>query len=117
MKNFVAITGIIVTSLISCTNSETKKESVENPDGTVTTKTTEITKTTAIDSAKVNATVENVQEKLQVAGENIKEATNKTGEKLKVAAENTKDKLDETGNKIKNTHVEVKTTKTQPASK
>ena len=90
MNKFL-IAGIVSLSLTACKKSETKVETTENPDGTVTTTTIETEKTTALDSATVNATVEHAREKLNKAGEKIDEVADKAGDELQKAGSDVKD--------------------------
>ena len=91
MKKNIVTALLIAVLFISCKQTETKVETAENPDGTVTTTTIETEKYTNLDSAKVNATVDKAKEKLNVAGEKIDEASDKAGAKLKEAGEKMKD--------------------------
>jgi hypothetical protein len=90
MKIFLA-TGIVFLTLLSCKKSETKIETTENPDGSVTTTTIETDESSGLDSAKINNTVDKAKDKLNTAGEKIDDAADKAGEKLKEAGEDVKD--------------------------
>lgn len=91
MKKYFLSAMVISLSLASCKQSETKVETSENPDGTVTTTTVETQKSAGFDSAKINATVDKAKEKLEVAGDKIDAAADKAGDKLKKAGENVKE--------------------------
>ncbi|KMQ70491.1 hypothetical protein [Chryseobacterium koreense] len=91
MKTFFLAAGFISLSVIACKKSETKIETTENPDGSVTTTTIETEKATTVDTAKINATMDQAKEKLNKAGEKIDEAADHAGEKLKKAGEDLKD--------------------------
>ncbi|MCP2037199.1 hypothetical protein [Chryseobacterium sp. HSC-36S06] len=91
MNKYFLMAAAISVSAISCKQSETKIETTENPDGTVTTTTLETEKSTAFDSAKINATVDKAKEKLNVAGEKIDEVADRAGTELKKAGEDVKD--------------------------
>ena len=80
MKNAGLIAAILF--LTSCSQTETKTETIENPDGTTSVKVIETEKTSALDSATVQATVQNAKEKLNEAGKTLNEA----GKDIKVAA-------------------------------
>ncbi|UOE40978.1 hypothetical protein MTP09_13905 [Chryseobacterium suipulveris] len=100
MKSTILAAGIISLGLMSCKQSETKVETSENPDGSVTTTTFETEKTTALDSAKINATVDKAKEKLNEAGEKIDEAAKKAGEKLEKAGDDLKEATDKGAEKV-----------------
>ncbi|MCQ4035879.1 hypothetical protein [Kaistella montana] len=91
MKNYIIIAAAVSLSLMSCKKAEKKTETVENPDGSVTTTTIETEKTTSLDSARINETVEEAKERLNSAGEKIDDATDKAGHELKKAGEDLKD--------------------------
>ena len=91
MKNFILSAAVIAVTFVSCKKSETKVETSENPDGTITTTTIETEKSTGFDSAKINPTVDKAKEKLEVAGEKIDAAADKAGDKLKKAGEDVKE--------------------------
>ena len=97
-----------------CTQSETKIETSENPDGSVTTTTLETEKTLYPDSAKINATVDKAKAKLEVVGEKLDAAAEKTGEKLQEAGENVKDAANRGAKKVE---VETRTTDTKEVKK
>ncbi|WP_275624526.1 hypothetical protein [Kaistella sp. PBT33-4] len=84
------ITGTISLVLTACTNSETKTETIENPDGTVTTTVVENEETTGLDTVAITNTVETAKEKLNIAGEKIEKAADKAGTELKKAGEDVK---------------------------
>lgn len=90
MKLFLAA-GIVFLTLLSCKKSETKIETTENPDGSVTTTTIETEKSSGLDSAKINNTVDKAKDKLNTAGEKIDDAADKAGKKLKEAGKDVKD--------------------------
>jgi hypothetical protein len=90
MKKYLFSAVIISLFLCSCKQSETKVETAENPDGTVTTTTIETNKSTGLDSAKINSTIDKAKEKLNAAGEKIDEAADKAGDKLDKAGDDLK---------------------------
>ena len=90
MKKYFLTATVISLFLFSCKQSETKVETAENPDGTVTTTTVETNKTTGLDSTKVNATIDKTKENLDAAGKKIDAAADKAGEQLKKAGEDVK---------------------------
>ena len=102
MKNTILSTLALSLILCSCKQSETKVETAENPDGTVTTTTIETNKTTSFDSTKVNATLDKAKEKLNDAGEKIDAAAGKAGVELKKAGEDVKDAAAKGAEKVKN---------------
>ena len=91
MKNYILTAAALSLLLISCKQSESKVETTENPDGSVVTTTIETEKSTALDSATINATVDKAKEKLNVAGEKIDEVADRAGTELKKAGEDVKD--------------------------
>lgn len=91
MKKYFLTASIAGLFLSSCTQSETKTETAENPDGTLTTTTIETEKNTNFDSAKINNAVDQTKEKLNDAGEKIDNAADKAGTELKRAGEKLKD--------------------------
>ncbi|UJF30811.1 hypothetical protein L0B70_05370 [Kaistella sp. 97-N-M2] len=91
MKASFFTTAILALFFTSCKQTETKIETSENPDGSVTTTTVETQKSTAFDSVKINSTVDKAKEKLNKAGEKIDAAANKAGDELKKAGEDLKD--------------------------
>ena len=85
MKQYFLAAAVISLGLMSCKKSEVNVQKVENPDGTVTTTTTEKERTTSLDSVKINATVDDAKEKLDVAGNKIDAAAKDAGQTLKQA--------------------------------
>lgn len=85
MKISATAPVFILLMLYSCTKTEVKTERAENNDGFVTVKTTEVVRRIGPDSAKINATMEDVKSKLDKAGTEIKEAAQETGAKIKKA--------------------------------
>lgn len=95
MKNIsLALLGFL--ALMSCSQTETKTEIIENPDGTTSVKTIETEKVSALDSATIHTTVENAKEKLNEAGETLDEA----GRDLKVAAQKGAAKVERGAEKV-----------------
>ncbi|AYO58668.1 hypothetical protein CO230_11400 [Chryseobacterium sp. 6424] len=95
MKN----TGVLIiaaTVLSSCSQTETKTETIENSDGTVSVKTIETEKTSALDSATIQSTVNNAKEKLNEAGKTLNEA----GKDIKVAAQKGAEKVEKGAEKV-----------------
>ena len=90
MKKYYLSAIALSLFLSSCKQSETKVETAENPDGTVTTTTIETNKSTGLDSAKINSTLDKTKEKLNQAGEKIDKAADKAGDKLEKAGEDLK---------------------------
>ena len=101
MKNFILSAAVIAVTFVSCKKSETKVETSENPDGTITTTTIETEKSTGFDSAKINATVDKAKEKLEVAGEKIDAAADKAGEDVKEVAAKGAEKVEKGAEKAK----------------
>lgn len=60
--------------MASCSQTETKTETIQNADGTTSVKTIETEKTSALDSATIQNTVSTAKEKLNNAGEKLDEA-------------------------------------------
>lgn len=94
MKNIGLIAAFLL--FTSCSQTETKKETIENADGTTSVKIIETEKTSALDSATVQATVENTKEKLKEAGRTLDEA----GQDIKVAAKKGAAKVEKGADKI-----------------
>lgn len=94
MKNTALIVALIF--LTSCSQTETKTETIENADGTTSVKVIETEKTSALDSATVQATVDNAKEKLNEAGKTLNEA----GRDIKVAAKKGAEKVEKGAEKI-----------------
>lgn len=108
MKKYFLIATVISLGLMSCKKSEINVETVENPDGTVTTTTTEKEHSTTLDSVQINSTVDHAKEKLNDAGEKIDEyATDgrtqfkKAGKDLKDAAAKGAEKVEKGAEKFK----------------
>ena len=97
MKNYLLGTAIISLGLLSCKKSEVNVETVENPDGTVTTTTVEKEHSTTLDSVKINATLDNAKEPLDEAGQTFKQA----GEDIKDAAAKGAEKVEKGAEKVK----------------
>lgn len=114
MKKNIVAAMVISLFFTSCTQSETKIETSENPDGSVTTTTLETEKTVYPDSAKINATVDKAKAKLEVVGEKLDAAAEKTGEKLQEAGENVKDAANRGAKKVE---VKTRTTNTNEDKK
>ena len=91
MKKSILSAIVFSLFLYSCKQSETKIETAENADGTVTTTTIETNKSTDFDSTKINKTVDEAKEKLNTAGEKIDDAADKAGAHLKKVGEDLKD--------------------------
>ncbi|KEY18084.1 hypothetical protein [Kaistella antarctica] len=108
MKKYFLSAAIISLGLMSCTKSEVNVETVENSDGTSTTTTVEKEKTTSFDSVKINATVDQAQQKLNEAGKKIDEYAKdgrtqfkKAGNDIKDAAAKGAEKVEKGAEKIK----------------
>ncbi|HOB24613.1 MAG TPA: hypothetical protein PKV58_10485 [Kaistella sp.] len=108
MKNYLLAAGFLTLILTACKQSETKVLTSENPDGSVTTTTVETEKTTGVDSAKINATVDKAKEKLNTAGEKIDEAADKAGEHLEKAGEDLKEAASKGAEKVEKGAEKVK---------
>ena len=91
MKNYMIIAAAVSLALISCKKAEKRTEITENPDGSVTATTVETEKSTSLDSARINETVEKAKERLNSAGEKIDDAADKAGHELRKAGEEVKD--------------------------
>ncbi|MEC5158706.1 hypothetical protein [Chryseobacterium sp. MP_3.2] len=109
MKSLILSIVALTFTAVSCTQSETKIETAENPDGSLTTTTIETEKSLYPDSAKINATVDKAKAKLEIVGEKLDVAAEKTGEKLQQAGENVKDAANRGADKVE---VEVETIRT-----
>ena len=82
--------------IVSCTQSTTKTEKVENPDGSTTTTTVTESSTGFVDTAKVGK-----------AKSDVKNTVNKTGEKINEAGKDIKTEADKVGKDIKSGAQEV----------
>lgn len=114
MKSLVLSLIATTFTLISCTQSEKKIETSENPDGSLTTTTIETEKSIHPDSAKINATLDKAKEKLEVAGEKIDAAAEKAGEKLEQAGKDVKEAADRGAKKVE---VKVESVRTKEEKK
>ena len=108
MKNYMIIAAAVSLTLLSCKKAEKRTETSENPDGSVTTTTIETEKSSSLDSARINETLEETKEKLNTAGEKLDDAADKAGHELKKAGEEVKDaaakgaeKIEEGAGKVK----------------
>lgn len=102
MKKHILATFAAAAMIVSCTQSTTKTEKVENPDGssittTVTESHTGLVDTAKVDKAKsdVKKTVSKTGEKINEAGKDIKTEAKKVGKDIKTGAK-------EVGNDVKN---------------
>lgn len=103
MKKHILAAFAASAFIVSCTQSTTKTEKVENPDGSSTTTTVTESHTGFVDTAKVDkaksdvkTTVSKTGEKINAAGENIKTEASKVGKDIKSGAQ-------EVGKDVKNT--------------
>lgn len=93
MKKQIIVAFAVSALVVSCTQSTTKTEKIENPDGTVTTTTTEsrtgFVDTAKIDKAKsdVKTTVSKTGEKINEAGKDIKSEASEVGKDIKTGAQ------------------------------
>ncbi|MDF2933858.1 MAG: hypothetical protein K0R36_3189 [Chryseobacterium sp.] len=101
MKKQIITAFAVSAFIISCTQSTSKTEKVENPDGSVTTTTTTESRTGFVDTAKVDKaksdvkmTVSKTGEKINEAGKDIKNEADKVGKDIKAGAK-------EVGNDVK----------------
>lgn len=108
MKKYFLSATVVALFFTSCKQSETKTEISENPDGTVTTTTVETQKSTGLDSAKINSTVDKAKEKLEIAGNKIDAAAHKAGHQLKKAGEDVKDAAAKGAEKVENSAEKAK---------
>ncbi|MBA5247047.1 hypothetical protein H1R16_07745 [Marnyiella aurantia] len=86
----VILTGILSLIVTACTKTETKIETFENPDGSVTTTVVENEETTGLDTVTITNTVQKAKENINEAGEKIEEVADKAGTELKKAGEDLK---------------------------
>ena len=88
MKKYgiLAALGLI---MASCSQTETKTETIQNPDGSTSVKTIETEKTSALDSATIQNTVNTAKEKLNNAGEKLDEAADDVREDLSTKKKDT----------------------------
>ena len=101
MKQYFLGAAVISLGLMSCTKSEVNVQKVENPDGTVTTTTTEKERTTTLDSVRINATVEDAKEKLDAAAKDAGQTFKQAGEDVKDAAAKGAAKVEKGAEKLK----------------
>ena len=90
MKKQILAAFAVSAFFVSCTQSTTKTEKVENPDGSVTTTTVTESHTGIMDSTKIDK-----------AKSNLENTVDKTGEKIDQTAQKTKQNLNEAGKDIK----------------
>ncbi|QQV02629.1 MULTISPECIES: hypothetical protein [Chryseobacterium] len=90
MKKHILAAFAATSMIISCKESTTKTETVENPDGSVTTITTTETRTGLVDSSKINQakndiknTVDNAGQKIDNSAQKAKQDINAVGQDLK----------------------------------
>lgn len=102
MKKQILAAFAVSAFVISCTQSTSKTETVENPDGSVTTITTTESQTGFVDTTKVDkaksdvkTTVNKTGEKINEAGKDIKSEAHKVGQDIKSGAQ-------EVGKDVKN---------------
>lgn len=103
MKKHIIAAIAVSAFIVSCTQSTSKTEKIENPDGSVTTTTTTESRTGFVDTAKVDkiksdvkSTVSKTGETINEAGKDIKTEANKVGKDIKSGAQ-------EVGKDVKNT--------------
>lgn len=103
MKKHIMAVFAASALIVSCTQSTTKTEKVENPDGSTTTTTVTESHTGFVDTAKVDKaksdvkmTVSKTGEKINEAGKDIKTEADKVGKDIKSGAQ-------EVGKDVKNT--------------
>ena len=90
MKNYFLAAITMSVLLCSCTKTESYIETTENPDGTISTTTTEKNQTTTFDSVQINETVEQAKDGLTRTGQKIDTAAGKARTQLKKAGEDLK---------------------------
>lgn len=108
MKKYFLIATVISIGLMSCKKSEVKVETVENPDGSVTTTTVEQERSTTLDSVEINAKVDQAKDKLDEAGNKINAAADDAGRTLKKAGEDVKDAAAKGAEKVENGAEKIK---------
>lgn len=99
-KNFLS--GLMIAALmISCTKSTSKTETVENPDGSVTTTTTVSESGLGVDTAKINEVKKKTESRIDAAGEKIDNAAEDAKNKIDATADKTKENLQKAGQDVK----------------
>jgi len=99
-KNFLS--GLMIAALmISCTKSTSKTETVENPDGSVTTTTTVSESGLGVDTAKINDVKEKAESRIDAAGEKIDNAAEDAKNKIDATADKAKTNLQKAGQDVK----------------
>lgn len=99
-KNFLS--GLMIAALmISCTKSTSKTETVENPDGSVTSTTTVSESGLGVDTAKINDVKEKTESRINAAGEKIDNAAEDAKNKIDATADKAKANLQKAGQDIK----------------
>ncbi|MCU7617457.1 hypothetical protein NZ698_09625 [Chryseobacterium sp. PBS4-4] len=103
MKKQIIAAFAVSAFIVSCTQSTSKTETVENQDGSSVTTTVTESRTGFVDTAKVEkaksdvkTTVNKTGEKINEAGKDIKAEANKVGKDIKSGAQ-------EVGKDVKNT--------------
>jgi len=90
MKKQILAAIAVSAFMISCTQSTTKTEKIENPDGSSITTTVTESHTGLVDTSKVDK-----------ARSDVKSTVDRTGEKIDKTAQKTKENLNEAGKDIK----------------
>jgi len=96
------LSGLMIAALvISCSKSTSKTETVENPDGTVTSTTTVSESEIGVDTAKINEVKEKTQSRIDEAGDKIDNVAEDAKSKIDATADKTKENLQKAGQDIK----------------
>lgn len=96
------LSGLMIAALVvSCTKSTSKTETVESPDGTVTTTTTVSEGGLGVDTAKINEVKEKTESRIDAAGEKIDNAAEDAKNKIDATADKTKENLKKAGQDVK----------------
>ena len=99
-KNFLS--GLMIAALVvSCTKSTSKTETVENPDGSVTTTTTVSESGLGVDTAKIKKIKKKTESRIDAAGEKIDNIAEDAKSKMDATADKTKENLQKAGQDIK----------------
>ncbi|WP_374461557.1 hypothetical protein [Chryseobacterium taeanense] len=97
------LSGLIVAILVvSCTKSTSKTETVENPDGSVTTTTTTVSENgIGVDTSKINDVKEKTRSRIDEASRTIDKAAEDAKNKIDATADKTKENLHQAGQDVK----------------
>lgn len=107
MKKQILVAIAVSAFIVSCKQSTSKTEKVENPDGSVTTITTTESRTGLVDSAKIDKTKSDIKNTVDKTGDKIEQTAQKAKEDLNAAGKDIKSEANKVGKDIKSGAQEV----------